>query len=70
MRTLFLIIKRFFAVEGSKREKIKNKIVLAFTFVFIGLACAYGYTEAYIHSHNIMYDSVLTAAEVWGEFGA
>jgi hypothetical protein len=65
MRTFFLIIKKFFAVECSRGLRIKNTIMLSLTVLILTAVTALGYTLALVNSHNIMYDSALTYADIW-----
>jgi hypothetical protein len=55
MRTFFLLIKRFFAVECSRRVRIRNIIVLCLTFLIMTAVTAFGYFEVLENSAKIMF---------------
>jgi hypothetical protein len=55
MRTIFLTIKRFFAVECTKRVKVRNIIVLSLTVLIMAAVTAFGYSEVLVNSQSIMY---------------
>jgi hypothetical protein len=55
-------------VECPVRVRVRNIITLTLSVIIMSALMAWGYTEAYINSHNILYETVLTAADVWDNF--
>jgi hypothetical protein len=55
MRTFFFLIKRFFAVECTRRVRVRNIIVLAMAVLIMAAVTAFGYNEALVNSQQIMF---------------
>ncbi|MDR0986490.1 MAG: hypothetical protein LBL98_02180 [Ruminococcus sp.] len=60
---LFILLRRFFHVDGTRREKIRANITLALSGVILSVLCLAGYTVVYAKCYNIMNDEPLTIYE-------
>ncbi|MDR0903276.1 MAG: hypothetical protein LBM59_01430 [Ruminococcus sp.] len=57
---LFIFFRRYFHVDGSRREKLFCKLTLALSGIILTVLCLAGYAVVYARCYDIMNDTPLT----------
>jgi hypothetical protein len=60
---IVILLKRFFHVDGGKREKLLCNITLTLSSVILIVLCLTGYAVVYARCYDIMNDEPLTVFE-------